>query len=348
MTKNSPVINEISHIRRAWSANKIKEYIGALQFWRGEGVEVEQILGGLQNRTYFITKSTGEKFVARVGFDQYRTRQTSVVNCTIAAHKLGVGPALIYAEPNLSITEFLVGSRMELEQMKDPSVIKKVIDCMKVVHEGSWAVPETISYWWPFDTVRRYLNSMENGKEVNGFQPSKWVGQIPKFRQITDALEKVVAPYIPKLTHNDMVFPNMFFHPEGHIMLIDWDGGSYGHPMWDLAEMLMWAEADEAVSKMAVSYYYGEITKPKFDQCMLEIKAFQIMAALRLITETMETDLDPLFFLSADEMSESMKIVLPGQRAEIGGLVDLLTPVFEDLLRKYAHEFEGLDQFIEV
>jgi thiamine kinase-like enzyme len=334
-----PVIQEISNVRRSWSREQTKRYVEDLLIWKDDLASVDQIMGGLQNRTYFATKKNGEKFAVRIGFDQYRTRQTSVVQCTMAAHKLGMGPRLVYAEPNLSVTEFQPGVRMTLEQMQDRQVMNKVISAMKVIHNGSWAIEETISYWWPFDTVRRYLSSMEKGKEANGFAHSEWANLVPRYRDITDRLEKAISPFIPKFTHNDMVFPNMFIQADGDIKFIDWDGGAYGHPMWDLGEMLMWAEADETVTRDAIKQYYDEISELDIDLRLREIRAFQIMAALRLVTEVMETELDPYFFLSPDEMSESMKIVLPDQTPSLRGLAELVMPRFEELWEKYGPDY---------
>jgi thiamine kinase-like enzyme len=333
------VINDISSIRRSWTPSHTLQYIRELPIWAGP-VNVEQKFGGLQNRTFFVTERTGSRYAVRVGFDQYRTRQTSVVQCTIAAHALGLGPRLVYAEPNLTVTEFVDGKGMTLEQMKDPDVLRRVIARMKILHEGTDAVRETISYWWPFDTVRRYLNSMETGKKATDFIPSKWVDRVAEFRSITNRLEKAIAPYVPKFTHNDMVFVNMIFDKTGAIMFIDWDGGAYGHPMWDLGEMLMWAEADDAVCRTALRHYHGELRSSELEQRLREIHAFQVMGALRLVTEVMETDLDPYFFLTPEEVSESMKITLPGQKAEMSGLADLLMPRFETLWALYKHEFD--------
>jgi thiamine kinase-like enzyme len=338
MSSDETLIGEISSIRRTWSAEQTRQYIEQLPIWGGQ-VKVDQVFGGLQNRTYFATKSTGEKFAARVGFDQFRTRQTSVVQCTIAAHALGLGPRLVYAEPNLTITEFVHGAGMTLEQMKDPMILSKVIERMRILHNGSHAVKETISYWWPFETVRRYLNSMETGKRATGGIPSRWSDRVPGFRRITNRLEKAIAPYIPKFTHNDMVFVNMIFDRRGDIMFIDWDGGGYGHPMWDLGEMLMWAEANETVCREALWLYYGSIGQAELQQRLREIHAFQVMAALRLVTEVLDADLDPYFFLTPAEVAESMKVTLPGQKAELFGLAELLMPRFELLWNSYKHEF---------
>jgi thiamine kinase-like enzyme len=338
MTEDEPIINEISSIRRDWSASRTLDYIHALPIWRGS-VVVEQLFGGLQNRTYVARVPAGPRFAVRVGFDQYRTRQTTVVQCTIAAHKLGLGPRLVYAEPNLTVTEWVEGKRMELDQMKDRSVLEHIIERMKILHEGSWAVGETISYWWPFDTIRRYLRSMEVGKRATGFTPSKWGQLVPEYRAITNRLEKVIAPFHPKLTHNDLGFVNMIFGPDQNVMFIDWDGGGYGHPMWDLGEMLMWAEADDETVRFALSRYFGRLSRSEFEQRLREVHALQIMSALRLIVEVMETDLDPYFYLSPEEMTESMKIILPDRKPELTGIIDELLPRFETYRKAYEREF---------
>lgn len=340
MAGRDTLICEISSIRRDWSPERTRDYIAALPIW-GAPVEVRQNFGGLQNRTYFATIQGGEKFVVRVGFDQFRTRQTSVVQCTIAAHDLGLGPRLVYAEPNLTVTEFIEGRGMQLEEMKDPRIMRRIIARMKLLHEGAHALRETISYWWPFDSVRRYLRACETGRAATGFKPSPWVGRVQEFRDVTVRLERVIAPYIPRFTHNDMAFANMMFDRRGEILFVDWDGGAYGHPMWDLAEMLMWAEADEEVSRDAVRQYFEHLSEQDLEQRMREIRAFQIMAALRLVTECMDANLDPYFFLTPEEMSESMKVILPGQRAELEGLIDLLLPRYESLWALYGRPLCG-------
>ncbi|MES2174994.1 MAG: phosphotransferase [Pseudomonadota bacterium] len=335
---DNPVINELSVVRRSWTPEETIAHIRDLPIWTGN-ISVEQKFGGLQNRTFFVTDGDGRRSVVRVGFDQYRTRQTAVVECVRAAHRLGLGPALLYAEPNLSITAFQQGTGMTLEQMGDPAIIRAIIDRMKVLHEGSHAVHETISYWWPFDTIRRYLNICETGKPSTGNIPSAWADRIPRYRRIVDELEAAIGPFHPKFTHNDMVFANMIFRPDGELVFIDWDGGAYGHPLWDLAEMLMWAEADEGIARMALAHYYPGMSAGEEERRLKEVYAFQAAAGLRLVTETMENELDPYYFLTPAEIGESMKLTLPGEKPELAGLIDLIDPRFEELWKQYRERY---------
>jgi thiamine kinase-like enzyme len=340
MRNDAPVISEISRVRRQWTPTQVRDYIAALPIWE-EPVEIRQKFGGLTNRTYFAYVHRKPKYAIRVGFDQYRTRQTAVIQCTLAAHELGLGPRLLYAEPNLSVTDFVEGAGMQPEQMKDVAIMRRIIDRMKVIHSGRRAVRETISYWWPFDTVRRYMDSMETGKAATGWSPSPWADRLPSYREITDRLERGIGPFLPTFTHNDMAFVNMIISPSGEIMLIDWDGGGFGHPMFDLGEMLMWAEATESTCVIALEHYYGSLTPTEMKQRLTEVHSFQAIAALRLVTECLETDLDPFYHVTPDEFAEGMKEVLPGQTPALIGLAELLLPRFEAVWEEYQHLFPG-------
>jgi thiamine kinase-like enzyme len=338
MSDSETIFSEISRVRRQWTPTQVRDYIAALAIWT-EPVEIRQKFGGLTNRTYFAYVEGQPRYAIRVGFDQYRTRQTSVIQCTLVAHELGIGPRLVYAEPNLSVTEFVEGAGMELEQMKDPAIMRRIIDRMKVVHGGSRLVRETISYWWPFDTVRRYMSAMEAGKAATDWKRSPWADKVPRYRDITDRLERQVKPFLPTFTHNDMAFVNMIISPAGEINLIDWDGGAYGHPLFDLGEMLMWAEADSDTCEMAVDYYCGPLTHAERTQRLTEVHAFQTIAALRLVTECLETDLDPFYHVTPEEFAEGMREILPGQTPGLIGLAELLLPRFEALWSEYQHLF---------
>jgi thiamine kinase-like enzyme len=331
-------LSEISVLRRDWDAKRTEEYIRALPVWAGN-VQISQKFGGLQNRTYFVTDADSKRYAVRCGFDQYRTRQTSVVHCTIAAAKLGLGPNLRYAEPNVVITDFVDGAKMQFDQLKRPAMMAHVIERLKMLHTGSEALEESVSYWSPFHTIRRYLNEMEKGKEATGHQPSEWSHEVPQLRDITTRLERAIGPFTPVFTHNDLGAPNMIFNPAGEVWFIDWDGGGYGHPMWDVAEMLMWLESDEEMDRYALTCYHGPIEEWRMATLLREHRAFKIMASMRLLTEVMVTLLDPYYYLTPDEMGKSMAEFFPGQQARLEGLLDLIRPNFDKSWQQYAGEY---------
>lgn len=115
------------------------------------------------------------------------------------------------------------------------------------------------------------------------------------------------------------------------------DVGGYGHPLFDLGEMLMWAEADERTCAMALKHYFGSLTGAQMKLRLTEVPLFQTIAALRLVTECLETDLDPFYHVTPDELAEGMKEVLPGQTPALIGLAEMLLPRLEALWSEYQH-----------
>jgi Phosphotransferase enzyme family len=333
-------LNERSVLGRDWDGLRTGDHIRRLPIWGGP-IDLQQMFGGLQNRTYFVTDADGKRYVARCGFDQFRTRQTSVVACTIAAHRLGVGPALRYAEPNLTITDFVPGPQIQLSQQGDPAVLALIVKAMKILHGGAEALPGSVSYWWVFHTVRRYLNEMESGLAATQFRPSAWAAEVPFFRDVTQRLERAIGPFKPVLTHNDLGFANMMFSSPAQdaIWFIDWDGGGYGNPMWDVAEMAMWANGGEELDRYILTTYGGNIGEIRMKELLHEHVAMKIMAAMRLITECMVAVMDPYFYLTPAEMAESMRVNFAGQQADLAGLVDLVRPMFTRLWETHGHEY---------
>lgn len=340
MKDDFQLLNEVSSLRRDWDTHRTQTHIRELPIWTGQ-IDMHQKFGGLQNRTYFVTDGDGRRYVVRCGFDQYRTRQTSVVHCTMAAARLGIGPQLRYAEPNLTVTDFVTGPQMQVEQLRDPEFVAKLVGTVKVMHEGSEALSESVSYWWAFHTVRRYLKTMETGSAPTQWKPSQWLAEVPFFLEVSQRLERAIGPFTPCFAHNDLTYVNVMHSSptREQVWLIDWDGGAYGHPMWDLAEMSLLTRVDDAFDRYVLTCYWGNVGKARMKQLIHEHRAFKMMAGLRLITEVMVTAHDPYFYLTPEEMGESMQISFPGQQHHLNGLADLLRPGFNDMWAAYGRDY---------
>jgi thiamine kinase-like enzyme len=340
MKDDFQLINEVSRLRRDWDTHRTQQYIRELPIWTGR-MELTQKFGGLQNRTYFVTDGDGERYVVRCGFDQYRTRQTSVVHCTLGAARLGIGPQLRYAEPNLTITDFVTGPQMQPSQLRDPTFITEIVKTIKIMHEGSEAISESMSYWWAFHTVRRYLKTMETGAAPTQWKPSEWLAEVPFFRELTYRLERAIQPFLPCFTHNDLTYVNIMYSSptKEKVWLIDWDGGGFGHPMWDIAEMSLLTGVDDEFDRYALTCYWGKVSEARMKTLIHEHRAFKMMAGLRLITEVMVTAHDPYFYLTPEEMGESMAISFPGQQQHLNGLADLLRPGFTAMWNAYGRNY---------
>src|SRR5262249_24162932 len=125
---------------------------------------------------------------------------------------------------------------------------------------------------------------METGKPATNYRKSDWANEIPFFREVTCRLERAIGPYHPVFTHNDLAYVNMIFNEAQEVLFIDWDGGGYGHPMSDLAEMLMWLESDQAMDRYALTCYVGKVNEQRMRTLLHEHRAFKMIASLRLVT----------------------------------------------------------------
>jgi len=57
--------------------------------------------------------------------------------------------------------------------------------------------------------------------------------------------------------------------------------------------------------EMALEHYFGSVTPAEMKQRLTEVHSFQTIAALRLVTECLETDLDPFYHVTPEEFAEA-------------------------------------------
>lgn len=261
-------------IEQGWPEERILAHIAALPIWRGRAA-VEPLPGGMQNASYTVTDGAG-KYVARIGFDlpHLGSMETSVRAAMRAAARLGVTPALRYDEPHLTISDFIEGRTLREDDVRTPATLARIITLLKRLHAGGAAVHEPINCFWPFFAVRNLAHHA-----LATDSPHK--GEIPPLLPIIDRLERAVGPFLPAFTHNDAAYVNVMEDDSGRLWLIDWDYGAYGHPLWDVAEMLCYVVSEEALDRAALALYLGSVGEAEMARRLREHRAFQLMSYLR-------------------------------------------------------------------
>jgi hypothetical protein len=109
--------------------------------------------------------------------------------------------------------------------------------------------------------------------------------------------------------------------------------------MWDLAEMSLLTGVNDEFDRYVLACYCGDVSDSRMKILLHEHRAFKMMAGLRLIVEVMVTAHDPYFYLTPEEMAESMKISFPGQQEHLNGLADLLRPGFNEMWAAYGKDY---------
>lgn len=224
--------------------------ISALRFWQTPLV-LSPLVGGLCNRN-FIAEDRSGTFVVRVGRDipVHGIFQPFVHTAMRSAAAIGVSPALRYAGADIAITDFVDGRPLRPEDMRDEAILAKLVGCIRRLHDGADAVSGTLPYFWPFQVVRNYARYCEENKSRLG-------SELRALSGYADALERLVTPFRPVFTHNDLVPQNVMLDKQGRVLLIDWDYGAYGHPLFDLAAITANIDDDEGLDAQILALYAG-------------------------------------------------------------------------------------------
>ena len=311
-----------------WSDQKIIEYLGELDCWSGS-IEVEPLFGGLCNRSFVVTDNDG-RAVARIGTDilVHGIIQTSVQASMIAAADIGVSPGIRHSEPGLAIVEFVPGGCLRMEDMEgNAENLSNIVDVLKRLHQGSEHVRGSLTYFWPFQVIRNYV-------DVGVKKNSRLVDLLPEIIRINNLIEATVEPYTPVFTHNDTVPQNFMFDDDNKIWLIDWDYGGYGHPMFDLVGVSCNADMSEASEAELFKLYYG----PLDDSTHRQLTAFKLALNLREymwgMVQEVTSDLD------SDNVAASMTDLYPDQEPGYTGYTNMNRTRFESNWDLYRSMFE--------
>lgn len=236
-----------------WTDEATREHIGSLPCFTGVA-SVHPLVGGLCNRNFVVEDSAG-KYVVRVGGDiwVHGISQVSVQNAMRAAAALGVTPALRHAEPGLVVTDFVEGRALRPEDVRDEAILAAWVDRLRALHGGTRAAAGAMTYFWPFQVSRHYLDYCRA-------RPGAHLESLEGLGEVADALERLAGPYVPVFTHNDVVPQNAMVDTAGRVHLIDWDYGGFGHPYFDVSGLATNADADEDVEARVIELYEGEVT----------------------------------------------------------------------------------------
>jgi len=305
---------------------ELLRHIAALPLWKGT-VHVEGLFGGLCNRS-FVARDAAGKYVVRVGADiwVHGIVQASVQNAMRIATELGVTARVRYAEPGLTVSDFIEGRCLRPEDIHDRDTLSKLIECVRRLHAGSEAVRGPLIYFWPFQVARHYATFCRE-------RQSRLDGELDELSACATRLESLVAPFIPVLTHNDLAPQNAMIDTSGRVFLVDWDYGAYGHPMFDLAAITGNADGDESLEEFLLSRYYGKCDAAIWKQ----FHVFKLILNLReYLWGGVQEIASPL---DTATVSAGMAQVYPGHDNAYSGYTDMNRKRFRENLAAFDRRY---------
>lgn len=173
----------------------LKVVVNSMPAWAGaDRVDAEYISGGITNRNYCV-RVNGEPFFVRLageetealGINRYNER-----SALEAAATSGMGPEVVafLPEQGCLITEWIDGTPVSPEELRQRTTLERVVDSIKAFH-GCSKIPGTFS---PFRVVELYRESADSrGVEV----PEVYRWLLERAREIEEALQRDPAPLHP-------------------------------------------------------------------------------------------------------------------------------------------------------
>jgi thiamine kinase-like enzyme len=210
--------------------------------------------GGITNRNFRVRFGQRECVLRLPGRDTQLLgidREAERLACAEAA-RLGIGPALVAAGEGYLVTEYLEAAPIDGDRLR--AAPESAALALRAFHVSGLSLPTR--FWVPelLDDYARIV--AERG------------GTLPDTFGEARALAGRVATALPLdgpvPCHDDLLPSNVLAtHADpGHAMLVDWEYAGMGHPMFDLGNLAVNNEFDQAAQDRVLAAYFGEPPTP--------------------------------------------------------------------------------------
>src|SRR5438552_626185 len=256
--------------------------------------------GGITNRNSLVTiTGEDERYVIRLGGNDTHllgiSREVEHA-ATVAAAGVGIGPevtAFIRPEGYL-VTRFIVGEPVSLEQVHEPTTLRRVADSIRRIHGGP-AIP---GLFVPLRIVEAYL-ALATSRGVE--RPAAWDEAHAVGHRIERAL--LDAPVDLRPCHNDLLNAN-FVDDGERIRIVDWEYAGMGDPFFDLGNFSVNHDLTPDEDAILLEAYEGEVRAPRLARLALMRIVSDFREAMWGVLQQGISSLDVDFVEYADEHFE--------------------------------------------
>jgi thiamine kinase-like enzyme len=247
------------------------EALGQVPGWDPESADIEELKGGLTNRTYFVCQD-GRQCVLRLDslqstmFQFDRSAELAILE---AAHSAGIAPAVIYADPAQSIlvTEFLEGRTWEEADLDEDANIEALADVLRQVHALEIEV-EPIDVAAAARTYEKYLHRRQ--------------GLYSFALKCVEIVESIAPRNDLSCCHNDIVAANVIENDS--LKLIDWEFSCVHDRFFDLASAIGFHNLDEKRASALLEAYTGGADGEDRERLEEQVRVYDAVQWLWLAT----------------------------------------------------------------
>ena len=221
--------------------------------WPGGSPVVTPIEAGITNRNYRVEVGEGTFVLRLAGADTELLgidREDEVEAGRVAA-AAGIGPEVVAFLPELGcvVTRFVPGAPIPVERLGEPAVMRSVVASIRTIH----ACPPIHATFPVFRIVERFRDTAaERGVAI----PAAYAEAHAIARRIEAAF--AAAPMPLTTCHDDLLNAN-FLLDGAHTWIVDYEYAGMGDPFFDLGNLSVNNNLDEAAQALLLETYFGEV-----------------------------------------------------------------------------------------
>lgn len=223
------------------------EALALVPGWDPGDADIEELKGGLTNRTFLVSKS-GESCVLRINAAESATiapdRRCEVEIMKNAA-RAGIAPGLVHAdeENGILLTEYLPGKTWGVDELNSAENLAALAGLLRKLHE----LPHCGTQLDLHASALRYESYLEKRRGLHTFAS-----------RCVEVIAAVPPTDSPVCCHNDIVADNII---EGDsLQLIDWEYARDNDPFFDLASLVCFHNIDDKGTQYLLDAYTGGST----------------------------------------------------------------------------------------
>jgi hypothetical protein len=205
------------------------------------------LTGGITNRNYRICFG-GRDCVLRLPGQDTELLGIDRAGERLAAKRaasLGIGPQALHADTDCLVTAFVPGLPVDLERLRaDPTRLARAL---RRFHDSGLELP---SRFWVPDLLRVYA-TLVSGR--GGALPPAYA----RAQELVDRIARVLPLSEPVPCHNDLL-PGNLIAADGEVLLVDWEYAGLGHRYFDLGNLAVNNNFDEAAERQLLAGYFDE------------------------------------------------------------------------------------------
>jgi len=240
---------------------------------RQSDLGIVELTGGITNKNYKITTSSGESYVLRMGGNETKflgiDREVEY-ECSRLASDVGIAPEPIafLAPEGFIVARFISGKPMPAEEIGTHENISRVVESLKLYH----AIEKFPGFFSPFRVAEEYRKTAES---FNVQLPANMDWILEKSKEIETAIYRR-EPLTLRPCHNDLLNGN-FIDDGNRIRILDWEYGGMGDIFFDLGNFAIQHEFNDEQDEVLLKAYFGNPT----DAQRAHQKLMKIMSDLR-------------------------------------------------------------------